>query len=226
MRLFSYIVKVDAGFAPNPFGGVCTLTNCKPVIRRVAKKGDWIVGLTSTSANLRDLGKRVGVVYAMKITDKLTMAEYDDWCNKQLKIKIPKRPGKSYEEFVGDCIYSFKKTDGIKQRKSCHKKENMTTDLGGKFSLMSDRFYYFGENAPLLPESLIRIKKSGRGHQSDLNDPYKEEFVKWIAENFEQNKIYGEPINKITSWKEESTVYHCSKVNKTESEEDEKEALE
>ena len=225
MRLFSYIVKNDAGFAPNPFGGVCTLTNCKPVIRRVAKKDDWIVGLTSTSADFGDHEKRVRVVYVMKVTDKLTMEEYDDWCNKQLKIKIPKIPGKFYEEFVGDCIY-FKKTDEIKQRKSRHKEENMATDLGGKFSLMSDQFYYFGKNAPLLPEFLVGIKKNGRGHQSDLNDPYKEEFVKWIIENFEQNKIYGEPINKITSWKEKSPVCHCSKVNKTESEEDEKEALE
>ncbi|MBL7177318.1 MAG: DUF4976 domain-containing protein [Desulfobacteraceae bacterium] len=49
MKLFSYIVKPDSGFSPNPFWGYCTLACCKPTIRRTAKPGDWIVGLSSKS---------------------------------------------------------------------------------------------------------------------------------------------------------------------------------
>jgi hypothetical protein len=41
-RLFSYTIPVDDGAAPNPFRGMCTLAICKPTIRRVAKKGDWV----------------------------------------------------------------------------------------------------------------------------------------------------------------------------------------
>lgn len=40
MKLFSYIVTHDAGFAPNPFWGYCTLACCKPAIRRTANVGD------------------------------------------------------------------------------------------------------------------------------------------------------------------------------------------
>ena len=47
MKLYSYIVAHDGGFAPNPFWGYCTLANCKPKIRQTAKVGDWIVGLSS-----------------------------------------------------------------------------------------------------------------------------------------------------------------------------------
>lgn len=58
--LFSYVLARDAGFAPNPFYGVCTLATCKPRIRASAAVGDWIVG---TGSGQED---RLGhIVYAM-----------------------------------------------------------------------------------------------------------------------------------------------------------------
>ena len=45
MKLYSYIIKSDLGFSPNPFWGKCTLACCKPVIRKTAKPGDWVVGI-------------------------------------------------------------------------------------------------------------------------------------------------------------------------------------
>ena len=59
MRLFTYIVTSDAGFAPNPFYGYCTLACCKTAIRRAAEPGDWIVGLTPKAHGNR-------IVYAMR----------------------------------------------------------------------------------------------------------------------------------------------------------------
>ena len=47
MRLHSYVVARDYGFAPNPFFGVCTLATCKPKIRSAAKLGDWVMGTGS-----------------------------------------------------------------------------------------------------------------------------------------------------------------------------------
>jgi len=41
--LYSYVVRYDSGFAPNPFGGYCTLATCKPEIRKTAQLGDWLV---------------------------------------------------------------------------------------------------------------------------------------------------------------------------------------
>ena len=42
MNIYAYIVPVDDGAAPNPYGGVCTLAICKPNLRKIAKQGDWL----------------------------------------------------------------------------------------------------------------------------------------------------------------------------------------
>jgi len=44
-KLFSYIIPIDDGPAPNPFGDICTLAICKPAIRRKAQVGDWVIGI-------------------------------------------------------------------------------------------------------------------------------------------------------------------------------------
>lgn len=46
MNYFSYVVARDYGFAPNPFGGICTLATCKQRIRNNANVNDWIFGIT------------------------------------------------------------------------------------------------------------------------------------------------------------------------------------
>lgn len=76
MTLYSYIVPVDDGAAPNPFFGACTLVICKPRIRRVAKVGDWVVATGSKNApGKRDLSGKV--VYLMRVSLVMTMREYD-----------------------------------------------------------------------------------------------------------------------------------------------------
>ena len=81
MKVYSYILTSDTGFAPNPFWGYCTLACCKPMIRRTASVGDWIVGLTPKA-----LGHRIA--YAMKVSEKITMADY--WRDKRFREKRPK----------------------------------------------------------------------------------------------------------------------------------------
>ena len=48
--LFTYCIPIDDGAAPNPYWGICTLVICKPVIRRVANVGDWVVGIGSKNS--------------------------------------------------------------------------------------------------------------------------------------------------------------------------------
>jgi hypothetical protein len=62
VKLYSYVVARDYGFAPNPFFGVCTLATCKPQIRKHAQVGDWIVG-TGAKCNRLD----GHLVYVMKV---------------------------------------------------------------------------------------------------------------------------------------------------------------
>jgi hypothetical protein len=191
MRLFSYCIPVDDGAAPNPFFGVCTLNICKPVIRRVAKVGDWVIGVGSTNV----LGKSYEgkIVYAMKVTQKMTMEEYSEYCKNYLPEKIPDISHSNYERRVGDSIYTF---DNGKEHllPSVHIEANVGTDTGGKHSLLSDHFYYFGDKAIDIPNEYKSIIKQGQGHKSNANDLIKEEFIFWLEDqNFILNHLYSNP---------------------------------
>ena len=59
-QIYSYVLRYDDGVAPNPYGGVCTLAICKPVIRKKAQVGDWVIGTGSFELGLGDT-----LVYAM-----------------------------------------------------------------------------------------------------------------------------------------------------------------
>ena len=67
MKLFTYIVARDYGFAPNPFHGSCTLATCKPQIRSSASIGDWVVGTGAKTTY--DLAGHL--IYAMKVDEVL-----------------------------------------------------------------------------------------------------------------------------------------------------------
>ncbi len=73
--LFSYCIPYDDGAAPNPFWGLCTLAICKPRIRQSAKIGDWVVGTGSAASPVGDVTGKV--VYAILVTQKMTMEDYD-----------------------------------------------------------------------------------------------------------------------------------------------------
>ena len=189
MKLFSYCIPVDNGAAPNPYWGICTLNICKPQIRKNAQVGDWIVGLGSRDVYGVDYSGKV--VYAMNVMDKMTMAEYDQYCKKWLPEKIPDIRNTDYRRKVGDCIYDFDSDPEGKLRPSVHGLKNRNHDLNGKYTLLSEHFYYFGKNAIHLPPDLTVIIKQGPGQQSVANDPFKEEFIDWIENlGYEVNLIH------------------------------------
>jgi len=126
MKLYSYIVAIDSGFAPNPFFGYCTLACCKPVIRRTIDIGDWIVGLSPKAKGNK-------VIYAMQVDEILkSYSEY----YKRFENKRPDyTKDKVYER--GDNIYMPWDDGKYKQLRSQHsdgEQENLGVknwDLGG-----------------------------------------------------------------------------------------------
>jgi hypothetical protein len=134
----------------------------------------------------------------MKVTEKLTMQEYDNYCNTNLRGKIPNWRTNNYIDKVGDCIYDFSDPKNPKLRRpSVHNVDNMKTDLGGNYALLSRHFYYFGDKSYNfdLPVDLLPIVNQKHGHKSNMNSIYFDCFVKWISQ-FEMNKLYGEPYYK------------------------------
>lgn len=195
MNIYSYVLRTDDGAAPNPFGGICTLTICKPAIRRTARIGDWVIGTGSKRVNLGN-GKTCdfsdSIVYAMKITEIMSLKEYDEYCKASLTNKIPVIETKDWTQKVGDCIYDYSKGDIPLIRRGVHNESNRDRDLSGNNALLSNHFYYFGSEARPLPLELKGLIKQNQGHKKNGDIELIRKFEGWI-EQFDMNRIYADP---------------------------------
>jgi len=191
MRLFSYVVARDYGFAPNPFGGYCTLATCKPEVRESASVGDWVVGTGSVA-----LGNQGRLIYAMRVTEKLTFSEY--WNDPRYFCKRPVMNG-SLKQMYGDNIYSYHQQTGEWIQADSHHSlpdgqpnpANIKRDLKSKHVLISEEFYYFGKDAVALPaffrgknDSQTDLCISGRGRKCYFPPEFVALFVKWLRTEF------------------------------------------
>ena len=181
-KYFAYILKVDAGFAPNPFFGFCTLAVCKPQIRKKALRGDWIFGLGSREYRGR-------LIYAMKVTDKVGFNEY--WNEKKYSKK--KSNDRSAKERRGDNIY-HKDSGGswVQEKNPFHNKRDIERDISGKFVLISDCFFYFGKNSIALPtlfkEETVKLRQGYKYIDKKTSEP----FIKFLKKK--PTGCYGDPF--------------------------------
>ena len=125
------------------------------------------------------------------------MKEYDSFTKAKLPEKIPVWKNKDPRLRVGDSIYDFS-SDSLRIRKGPHNKKHSKRDLSGKFALLSEHFYYFGDNPVDLPKHLEGIVCTTQGHQSQKNDKYIDPFQKWLdGLGLKLNKLYGKPSGEL-----------------------------
>lgn len=200
--LFSYLVRYDTGAAPNPFGGICTLAICKPKIRQAAIVGDWVIGTGSSVSPIGDISSKV--VYAMRVTQKMTMEEYDRFTLSKLPLKIPLQDTNDLLRRYGDSIYDFSSpTPSL--RPSVHNEGERKKDLEGCFVLLSDYFFYFGDKPVSLPETLQRIIIR-RGYKSKANAPCVDDVIRWLHSlGYPPASLIGEPLG----WVEQNPQVSC-----------------
>ena len=170
-KLYSYVVDHDLGYAPNPFGGFCTLAKCKygtvntknGSIRRniveLAEEGDWIVG--TGGIDLRKSAGHGKLVYAMRVDEKVTLAEY---CRGNIGNRI-------------DADHDIAEK--------------------GRYALISHHFFYFGRNAidiSEIPDKHLDhpFEKTGPGHRCDFSEEFIKDFAKWLKANVKVG-IHGQP---------------------------------
>lgn len=160
MRLLTYVVARDFGFAPNPFYGWCSLATCKPRIRSAAARGDWIVGTgAKTKYNLQ--GR---LIYAMQVEEAMSFDEY--WRDPRFLSKRPVLNG-SLKQVYGDNIY-HKRAGRWIQENSHHSQANgrpnllnVEHDTRANRVLVSQTFVYFGVNAPPIPRRFRPYRNTG-----------------------------------------------------------------
>ena len=196
--LFSYIVRYDSGFAPNPFHGYCTLATCKPRIREHAEIGDWVVGTASNASDVRRGGH---LVYAMRVTEILTTAEF--WNDPRFE---KKKPDLFYNWVAasGDNIYEPLGQDCWRQLCSYHSREDgsrredhVRRDTGVERILVSDDFVYFGGEGPQLPAQFLdggglQMICLHRNYRRVRNEPVIRAFQNWIR-SLAKERFQGKP---------------------------------
>lgn len=198
MKLFSYIVAHDYGFAPNPFFGYCTLATCKPQIRGKAAVGDWIMG--TGAKGKYDLAGNL--IYAMRVDEILDFNGY--WSDQRFACKRPLLNG-SLKQLYGDNIYHYKRGRWI-QMDSHHSLQNgmpnmknIARDTSADRMLVSQRFVYFGNAAVSIPKCFRPYKKTNedlcclrQGHRI-LSEDVAVAFVNWL-EKFDRWGLQGMPL--------------------------------
>lgn len=203
MNLYSYVVRYDSGFAPNPFYGFCTLATCKGLIREHAQVGDWIVGVGSASQKIQQGGR---IVYAMQVSEKITFNEY--YNDARFEKKKPILTG-SKKQARGDNIYYAESNDWA-QIDSFHSnvdgsphREHIEIDTEVDAVLVGEKFIYFGKDGLFIPDHFIsegkKLCHAGIGRSKFVSDKptdYEliEKFIKWY-EGFDEKGYVSHPYD-------------------------------
>ncbi|MED5524576.1 MAG: hypothetical protein VX447_07490 [Pseudomonadota bacterium] len=198
MKIFTYKIVRDYGFAPNPFHGVLTLATCKPKIRSGAKIGDLIFGCGSKSNGMIDK-----IIYVMEVNEKISFDEY--WSDAQYESKKPcLYSSKSW--WYGDNIY-HRNNDGVWIQEDSHhsfergliNERNVKTDTSSNNVLVSRNFIYWGKNAILMPDFLSNFKgESLYPNTRDYRSSFSKELVVRANQWFESipfRGFKGKPID-------------------------------
>ena len=186
MRLFSYKMTDDTGFAPNPFWGCMTLATCKSQIGKHKGPGDWIAGFTSGKLCDDPVGSE-RLVFLMRIEEKITLSEY--FRDERFEPKIPRRSPTTARVFKeGDNIYRPIVLDAREAHhfeqlpNSNHGLEDRADDVNGRYVLISKRFVYFGIDALPIPSHVrpaVPARQSRYG--TETKDPARvEAFIDYV----------------------------------------------
>ena len=197
MKLFSYVVARDYGFAPNPFYNICTLATCKPKIRETAKCGDWIIGTGS-----KRHGNQGKLVFAMCVSETLTFNEY--WFDPRFRKKRP-NPHGSLKQAYGDNIYYKDACSGRwYQANSHHSYEdgspnlhNVKQDTQVDQVLVGIEYTYWGGSGPHIHRDFRDYCEhdvcAGRNHKCIFPDTLVSKFVEWLH-SLDQRGYLSDPL--------------------------------
>lgn len=144
-RIYRYILTHDSGMAPCPENALISLATCKPVIRRVARKGDWVLGFRPGSL-FRGL-----VLWAGKVEKSMSHGEYQRAHPTRSDAVYRMTANGHYERLIED----YHPTQS-----------EMNRDTGAPVLLFARlHSYYFNGIPRPLPEDLAHLAAAGRGHR-------------------------------------------------------------
>ncbi len=162
-NLFSYVVDHDHGFAPNPFGGFCSLAKCKyggsrRNIVEMARVGDWIAGTGGSSRKSAGHGR---LVYAMRVDE---IKPLDEYCAAHHRKRVDAKPEPDGTSRVALLSYHF--------------------FYFGKNAIDVSRIPTANLHHP--------FEKAGPGYRCDFTDEFINDFARWLETSFRVG-VHGRP---------------------------------
>lgn len=188
MRLCSYTVVHDTGFAPNPFAGYCTLAACTPNHQGVRlATGDWLAGHATAAAGH-------GLIYAMEVSEALDFDAY--YADPRFALKKP-RFDRTWREACGDNIYHRAADGGWLQDRTLFHADPAyrAQDTRHSTVFVAERFFYFGAAAPAIPARFRAIIRDRQGCKCSYPADVAAGFVAWLCEAFTPG-IRSEPRDR------------------------------
>jgi hypothetical protein len=194
MRVYSYVIEHDLGFAPNPFHRICTLACCKPKIRKFAEVGDYILGTGAAEPKLTGY-----LTYWMRVDEIMTFDQY--WHDKRFQRKRPVMSATTYLRY-GDNIYHHDGGKSFKQEDSFHSNEDGTISLGDLQRdtgttdkvLIGHEFAYWGRSGIKVPDHLKFILKKGPSHRCRFSPEQIAAVMTWLN-SLPSRGFIGEPAH-------------------------------
>jgi hypothetical protein len=169
-RLYSYVVDHDYGFAPNPFGGLCTLAKCKYGVRKrniveMVKPGDWITG--TGGADLQKSAGHGKIVFAMRVDEKIPLAAY---CEKFNGVRV-------------DARFDFDEEEGERYA-----------------LVSNHFFYFGRNAIDIseIPDGHLDhpFEKKGPGYRCDFSQAFIDDFTEWLETTFHRG-VHGPPCKRV-----------------------------
>jgi hypothetical protein len=207
-RYCFYRMTNDAGSAPNPFHGVCTLAICTPNHQRAQLcPGNVIVGVEADSLSKRRRSKRPEttptrcIIYYMVIDEILDLDSY--FRDTRFARKKP-NPGGSAIAARGD-NWHYKDDDGdwcsLPGHPHEHDQRATRLDQFGNRVFIGRQFYYFGDKAVRLPQEIERQFVPQRQGIKCCDHPLPDfdHYVKAAARRFGKVGRVGNPIDMARS---------------------------
>ena len=184
-KLYTYIMIVDSGLAPNPFWEYCTLSVCTPNhTGSKIRPGDYIAGFTTKKEGYK-------LIYMMQVCEKLRMDVY--FSDPRFQKKKP-RDNQTWKEKCGDNLYTeISPNEWIAPYNPYHE-DYLEIDTKNPFVYIGEKFWYFGENCIEVPEKFLSLM-GGRGVRVNHDENTKNSFIDWVKKNHDLG-LHGLPRHR------------------------------
>ena len=176
VRLCSYVVVHDTGFAPNPFHGYCTLAACTPNHQGLRlRPGDWLLGNSSAATGNR-------LIHAMRVSEVM---DFDDYFH-DARFAAKKARNGGWQDRCGDNIYYRDESGAWRQALAFYHTDHgrLENDTTHPSVFISDFFFYFGDQAPNIPAEFGSLIRTSQGCRCNHDEETVAAFVEWLTSTY------------------------------------------